>query len=111
MDAHAVCYLPTMYPQGKGKEMKKKPPFGVGDYVVVTPELNTPMYLVVGVDGLLLGVVDALAVLTVGRQRPQWLDRSLFEKPNVFQREKFDKDHAAVLIKMQERKMQNERTI
>lgn len=74
----------------------KRKNFDVGDMVVITHELNSTMYIVSGVKGNKLGVVDPIRALVVPATQAMWLDAELFEVPLSFQLDKFQREHARV---------------
>ena len=74
----------------------KRKNFDVGDLVVVTHELNSTVYIVSGVKGTKLGVVDPIRALVVLATQAMWLESELFEVPLSFQLDKFQREHARV---------------
>jgi hypothetical protein len=74
----------------------KRKNFDIGDLVVVTHELNSTMYIVSGVKGNKLGVVDPIRALVVPETQALWLDAELFEVPLSFQLVRFQREHSRV---------------
>jgi len=74
----------------------KRKNFDVGDMVTVTHELNSTVYVVSGVKGTKLGVVDPIRALVVPATQPLWLEAELFEVPLSFQLDRFQHEHARV---------------
>lgn len=74
----------------------KRKNFDICDLVVVTHELNSTVYVVSGVKGTKLGVVDPIRALVVPATQALWLDAELFEVPLSFQLDKFQREHLRV---------------
>lgn len=74
----------------------KRKNFDVGDMVVITHELNSTMYIVSGVKGNKLGVVDPIRALVVPGTVPMFIAAELFELPLSFQLDRFQRDYSRV---------------
>lgn len=74
----------------------KRKNFDVGDMVVITHELTSPVYVVAGVKGSKLGVIDMIRALVVPGTVPIWLDAELFELPMSFQLARYQLESARI---------------
>jgi len=79
----------------------KRKNFDVGDMVVITRELNSTVYVVSGVKGSKLGVVDPIRALVVQGTVPMFIAAELFEVPMLFQLDRFLRDYTRIERMMQ----------
>lgn len=79
----------------------KRKNFDVGDHVVITHEASSTVYLVVGVKGNKLGVIDPIRALVVPGQVPMYIAAELFEVPLSFQMDQFNRDYGKIERMMQ----------
>ena len=79
----------------------KRKNFDIGDQVVITHEASSPVYVVVGVKGDKLGVVDPIRALVVPGTVPMYIAAELFEMPLSFQLDRFQHDYTRIERMMQ----------
>lgn len=74
----------------------KRKNFDIGDHCVITHEASSPVYVVVGVKGDKLGVIDPIRALVVPGTVPMYIAAELFEVPLSFQLTRFQNDYSRI---------------